>query len=168
MTKIVNPNQDPILHQEKTSFGKYDEFGRFLPDARQMEAALSISPSPTLIEQMREMIRGENLAKAARESGFETFDEANDFFVEEDPDSMVYSPYELDEDYALETRLAAARAGLDPDSVAEQAAQAAAPVDVPNVKAPPSQPSKSSRKRTEVAPEGKDRNGSLDDDQDDS
>lgn len=152
MTKVVNPNTDPILHQEKTSFGKYDEHGRFLPDARQMEAALSISASPTLIEQMRDMIRGENLAKEARESGFETFDEANDFFVEEDPESMVYSPYELDEDYALETRLAAFRQGLNPDTVAEEAAKLAAPDDPPRTKAPPSEPLKKARKGRDPAP----------------
>lgn len=153
MNKIVNQNKEPILHAEKTSFGKYDEFGRFLPDARQMEAAFSVSPAPTLIEQMRDMIRGENLAKEARESGFETFEEANDFFIEEDPDSMVYSPYEIDEDDALEARLAAFRAGINPDSVAEQAAQAAAPADPPNVKAPPQEPSKKARKGRDPAPE---------------
>lgn len=145
MSKIINPNTEEILHQEKTSFGQYDKYGRFLPDGRQTEAALNISPTPTLIEQMREMIRGENLAAAARASGTETFDEANDFFIEEDPDSVVYSPYELDEDDALEARLAASRMGINPDSVAESAAELAAPPTPP-------EPSKKPRKGRDPAP----------------
>ncbi|WNK15133.1 MAG: hypothetical protein [Microvirus sp.] len=153
MSKIVNADTSPVLHQEKTSFGKYDEYGRFLPDARQMEAALSIAPGPTLIEQMRDMIRGENLAKAARDSGTETFDEANDFFVEDDPDSLVYSPYELDEDDALEARLAAARAGLNPDEVLARVSEVSPP-------AAPLGPSKKARKGRDPAPGDDERHGS--------
>lgn len=72
-----------------------DGLGRELCDATPMEPPIGYNPQPTLVEQMRAMIQGERLRMAAMEGGFETFEEADDFEMDEDP--FPRSVHEVDE-----------------------------------------------------------------------
>lgn len=48
---------------------------------------------PSLSERIRAMVRSEHLRAAAENAGFETFEEAEDFDVDDDPE--LKSPYEV-------------------------------------------------------------------------
>jgi len=82
----VEPVHQPSLHDQ------------MYVDGRLMVSPLCIAPpvgykkAPTLAEQMRDMIRSERLRIAAQEGGFETFEEADDFDVDDDYDPT--SPFE--------------------------------------------------------------------------
>lgn len=52
---------------------------------------------PSMVEVVRDMIRSEKLAQAARDAGHETFEEAEDFDVGDDPDQLR-SPFENEHD----------------------------------------------------------------------
>lgn len=72
-----------------------DPLGRELCDPTPMAPPVGYNPQPTLVEQMRMMIQGERLRLAALEAGYETFEEADDFELDEDP--FPRSPHEEDE-----------------------------------------------------------------------
>lgn len=111
------------VHAQKRSAGVYDAKGRFIPDGRPMEPPVGYRRAPSLSEQIRQMVQSEQLAAAARESGVETFEEANDFFIEDEPDSHYLSGYENDEDTPLE-RLLAAKAADDAAAVSAASSEA--------------------------------------------
>lgn len=69
-----------------------DDLGRELCDPTPMEPPLGYNPQPSLAEQMRMMIESERLRLAAEAAGYETFEEADDFDMEEDP--FPRSPHE--------------------------------------------------------------------------
>lgn len=56
--------------------------------------ALNVVQRDNLGERVREMIRSERLALAAREEGYETFEEADDFNVPDDDTFDPQTPYE--------------------------------------------------------------------------
>lgn len=66
--------------------------GKEYPDPTPMAPPIGFIKQPTLAETMRQMIAGEALRRHARESGAETFEEADDFEVGDDYDPT--SPYE--------------------------------------------------------------------------
>lgn len=72
-----------------------DPLGRELADPNPLQPPVGYNPQPTLVEQMRAMIAGERMRMAALESGFETFEEADDFEMDEDP--FPRSEHEVDE-----------------------------------------------------------------------
>jgi len=90
-TKIVGEEQEPLkrVRPQHTSLFKN---GREYPDPTPVAPPLGFIKQPTLAETMRQMIVGEALRRHARESGLETFDEADDFNVGDDFDPS--SPYE--------------------------------------------------------------------------
>lgn len=69
-----------------------DDLGREILDPNPLEPPIGYNPQPTLVEQMRAMIRGERLRQLAEEEGFESFEEADDFELDADP--APASPYE--------------------------------------------------------------------------
>lgn len=62
-----------------------DDLGRELCDPTPMQPPLGYNPQPSLAEQMRMMIESERLRLEAERAGFETFEEADDFEMDEDP-----------------------------------------------------------------------------------
>lgn len=74
--------------------GKHED-GSEAPDPVPMAPPLGYVEQPNLWEQMREMIRRE-MSLAAEAEGKETFEEADDFDVEDDPFPM--SDYEVPDD----------------------------------------------------------------------
>lgn len=63
------------------------------PDPRPMSPPLGYIPETSLSEKIRQMVRSEHLRYAAMNSGMETFEEADDFDVDDDFDPS--SPYEM-------------------------------------------------------------------------
>lgn len=63
------------------------------PDPRPMAPPLGYQPEMSLAERIRAMVRSEHVRYAAMQSGMETFEEADDFDVDDDFDPT--SPYEL-------------------------------------------------------------------------
>lgn len=78
--------------------GEYlqDEHGRELPDPTPIAPPIGYKRNPTIAEQIRDMVRSEQLRQAAEQSGMETFEEADDFYVEDDFDPT--NPYEANFD----------------------------------------------------------------------
>lgn len=71
---------------------KYNEKGEEIPDTTRPELPLGFKRPESLAQQVARLVRSELVARAARESGHETFDEADDFAVGDDYDPR--SPYE--------------------------------------------------------------------------
>lgn len=71
---------------------KYDAQGREIPDQTPVEIPPHLARVVTRHEQMKAYIRAE-LSRLAAEEGEETFEEADDFDVDEDPDPL--SAYEI-------------------------------------------------------------------------
>lgn len=69
-----------------------DPQGREVPDPTPMAPPIGYKRTPSLAEQIREMVRSERLAMEAAAAGFESFEEADDFEVGDDFDPS--SPYE--------------------------------------------------------------------------
>lgn len=70
----------------------YDEKGQFYPDPTPVAPPIGYVPEVSMFDRVRDMVRRE-MSKAADEQGFETFEEADDFDV--DDDAELKSPYEL-------------------------------------------------------------------------
>lgn len=71
---------------------RLDKNGHELHDPVPIEPPLGYKRAPSLSEQIRTMVRGEALRRAAEDAGAETFEEADDFDVGDDYDPR--SPYE--------------------------------------------------------------------------
>lgn len=74
---------------------RFDERGRELPDDTPVEAPLHWRRPPSLREMIQQHIRTE-MSRQAMDSGFESFEDADDFDVP-DPDPDPLSVYELRE-----------------------------------------------------------------------
>lgn len=72
-----------------------------------IELPVGYKAPPTLHERVRALMSAE-FARAAQENGHETFEESDDFDIEDDP--KLQSPWELPEDNLLSEDIAAFRA----------------------------------------------------------
>lgn len=73
---------------------EYDERGREIMDQTPLEVPLNFRPPLTLAEEIRRMVRRE-LSQAAEASGMESFEESDDFEIDDDDDLEFVSPYEI-------------------------------------------------------------------------
>lgn len=62
-----------------------NENGHEMPDPTPIEPPLNYKRTPSLAEQIREQIRSERLAMELEGTGAETFEEADDFDIPDDP-----------------------------------------------------------------------------------
>lgn len=69
-----------------------DMHGREVPDPTPMAPPVGFIKQPSMIENIRNLVRSEALRQAALTAGAETFEEAEDFDVDDDIDPT--SPYE--------------------------------------------------------------------------
>lgn len=72
---------------------KFNEKGQELPDPAPLAIPLGAKKPETLVEMMRRLIR-QDLSRHAQEEGNETFEEANDFDIEEDDAELHTTEYE--------------------------------------------------------------------------
>ena len=86
------PHQEPFLRSLGLRPVMLDDYGHELLDPTPMAPPIGYKPQPSMVEIIRAQIRSEQLAKEAEDAGFETFEEADDFEVDDDYDPS--SPYE--------------------------------------------------------------------------
>lgn len=86
------------MHEEVPRH-KYDKEGRELMDPRPKNVPIKFTRNPeTLSAKIARMVR-EELSEAASKSGLETFDEADDFDVDDPEMDHIESPYEENFDH---------------------------------------------------------------------
>lgn len=78
---------------ERPIKSKLNENGAEIPDPVPMAPPLGYKKQPSLHDRIRDMVRGEHLRLAALQAGAETFDEADDFDIEDD-EVDPSTPYE--------------------------------------------------------------------------
>lgn len=96
-----------------------DENGHEIVDEAPIAPHLDMRRQPSLADRIREMVRSESIAREARESGRETFEEADDFEVGDDFDPS--SPYEEEFEGQFDTRPQAAPPQAEPKAPAQNA-----------------------------------------------
>ena len=85
-------NENDVLRRKNRQSTYLDEQGREMPNPTPLAPPLGYKKQPSIREQIRNMVRSEQLRQAADASGVETFEEADDFDVGDDYDPT--SPYE--------------------------------------------------------------------------
>lgn len=70
--------------------------GREIPNSTPMEPPIGYKKQPSIFDQVRALVRSDQLKKEAMDAGMETFEEADDFDLDEDEDP--HSKYENDFD----------------------------------------------------------------------
>lgn len=76
--------------------------GREVLDPTPVEVPLHFRRPPTLQEQIKQFVRGE-FSRQAADDGFDTFEEADDFEIDEDPDPISkYRVVEAQEERPLQ------------------------------------------------------------------
>lgn len=109
-----------------------DEKGKFYGSPIPLEPPLGYKRTPSLHDQVRELIRSERLATIAREQGYETLEEGDDFDVQDDYDPR--SPWEHNFDPIVDPdRLSELQ--KQPPAVGEGGKEGGSPKDAPD--APP-------------------------------
>ena len=72
---------------------EHDDRGREIPDPTKMALPLRLQRAPSLAQEVRNMVRLE-VSRAAEEAGLESFEDADDFDVDDEGD-LPFSPHEL-------------------------------------------------------------------------
>lgn len=67
--------------------------GREIPDPVPIEPPVGFIRQPSMIDNIRALVQGEHLRREALAAGAETFEEADDFDIDDDPVDYT-SPYE--------------------------------------------------------------------------
>lgn len=124
-----------------------DKFGRELPDPTPVAPPVGYIKQEPLHVQIARMVRSQMLADEAKAAGAETFEEADDFDVDDDPELSIRSTYENDFDpvaaelerLAQAQQAAPASPGPGPEGAAPAAPQPAPQAPSPSP-APPSNP----------------------------
>lgn len=102
--ELVKNRQVPRITEEeylaKMLERGLDEHGRLIPDPVPIAPPVGYRKQPSMVEIVRDMVRGEKMRQAALESGHETFEESEDFDVGEDGEDLM-SGYENDFDPPL-------------------------------------------------------------------
>ena len=102
--ELVKNRQVPRITEEeylaKMLERGLDEHGRLIPDPVPIAPPVGYRKQPSMVEIVRDMVRGEKLRQAALESGHETFEESEDFDIGEDGEDLL-SGYENDFDPPL-------------------------------------------------------------------
>lgn len=89
MPKDENVDVDGVqVRSELTPDGRFE-----LPDPTPMAPPIGYKAEPTLSDMIRSMVRREQFNLEVSRAGFETFDEAEDFDIEDDPVDPL-TPYE--------------------------------------------------------------------------
>lgn len=75
----------PGVVDQETGEIVQDEFGRELVDPTPMAPPIGYKKQPSMVEMVRNMVRSEHLAREAAMMGKETFEQADDFDIPDDP-----------------------------------------------------------------------------------
>lgn len=80
-------------YQRAAAEGYLDAKGREMPSSVPIAPPIGYKRTPSLAEQIRAMVVSEKLRQEAMQGGFETFEESDDFDIEDDPADPL-TPYE--------------------------------------------------------------------------
>lgn len=75
--------------------------GSEIPDPTPMAPPVGYIKQPSMVDNIRNLIRSERLRQDAETAGAETFDEADDFDIEDDPEPISQYDYEPEFDPPL-------------------------------------------------------------------
>lgn len=92
----VQMDLEEAILRYRTRDDYLDKRGRELLDGTPMAPPIGYKKQPSMIDNIRNMVRSEVLRSHVESAGFETFEEADDFDVGDDYDPT--SPYEIDFD----------------------------------------------------------------------
>lgn len=95
------PRLSPEAYLEKLVKKGFDKnTGQFVPDPVPMAPPVGYRKQPSMVELVRDMVRGEHLRREALEAGYESFEESEDFDMD-DEDPLMSSGFENDFDPPL-------------------------------------------------------------------
>lgn len=97
MVKYVEGRKDLEKFDPVTGVMVQDEFGREVLDNTPMAPPIGYKKQPSMVEIVRDMVRSERLRVEAAEMGRESFEDADDFDIPDDPVDPS-SPFENDFD----------------------------------------------------------------------
>lgn len=112
LAKGLNPDGTPIL------------------DPTPIAPPIGYKKQPSMVEIVRDMVRGEKLRQAAEEMGAETFEEADDFDIPDDP-VQLRSEWENDYEPSVQELLEAGKESLAKKAIADSPPAAAGAPPVP-------------------------------------
>lgn len=95
---MFSPKDRTVTDPDGLVLSSHDEDGREILDDTPMAPPVGLSRTPPMWEVIQQMIRSERLAALAAEAGAETFEEADDFDIPDDPFNDPATPYENDFD----------------------------------------------------------------------
>lgn len=137
---LTNRHRRAILseddYRDKLRALGFNDEGKFIPDSVPVAPPLGYKRQPSMVEIVRNMVRSEKLAEEARNAGAETFEESEDFDIDDEPEDLrsgwetEFDP-PLDEiQRAVEEERAAQliSAGANPTAVKAHTEPEAAPV----------------------------------------
>lgn len=75
---------------------EFDELGREIPDPRPLEIPAGFKKPESITDIIQRLVRTQ-LSQRAQEEGNETWEEANDFDMDDDDPDSLFTPYELQE-----------------------------------------------------------------------
>lgn len=93
---FVPKDKDVVDPESGEVISSLDKEGREILDATPIAPPVGWTNEPNMFDYVRELVRSAQLAKEAEEAGMETFEESEDFDVDDDFDPST--PYENDFD----------------------------------------------------------------------
>lgn len=87
---------DPEQYEAKLSERCQTLGGLEIPDATPMEPPIGYNPQPSMMDHIRNLVRAEQFRQEMDRAGNDTFEEADDFDVEDDPEPV--SAYNVPDD----------------------------------------------------------------------
>lgn len=122
---------------------RYDADGKFYPDPVPMAPPVGFVQKPSIADQMRRIFHSEQMKILAAQEGRESFEEADDFEIQDEYDPR--SPFEMQLEQELEPHLPSAPAGVaradttlpGPAPGASEPPGVASPQAAPGVTQPP-------------------------------
>lgn len=125
-----------IAISNSEEYGFLNVRGHEVPDPTVIEPPLGYVPQPDLMEQMRAMVRNE-LSRIAEANEHETFEEADDFEIEDDP-VQLQSVWSNDFEPSVQELIEAGRESLAKRSAPDSPPSPQATPPVPPPDGPPS------------------------------
>lgn len=134
--------QDYFERAVRASQELLDKFGHETPDPTPMAPPVGYVRQPTMVDIIRQQIQSHKLAQEAEAAGLETWEEANDFDIPDDPIPPGSPWEEIYDPEPPQPRLYNAQEQLDPErprppKPAEQSASKPAQEPVPPSDGPP-------------------------------
>lgn len=91
------PRMFEIDYEEKLGAKRQTRDGAEIPDEVPLAPPVGYRREPSMVDHIRSVIMGEQIRRAAHAAGYETFEEADDFDIDEDYEPG--SEFEMEQDF---------------------------------------------------------------------